>query len=229
MTKKLPCTACGALILPTTAVKTRGLCMPCFDDPLYKERGERKRLEATPTREILRQLEWDVRIEVTAAAIDAAYKPSAGSLSGFFLVHYIFSNCNVAVVTRAEQEKLCDENARWNKWSPHEFHPPFYDYDLCPRSNHHLMPLDGRKPEDDWKIEVARIFIRTMRYVRQNIITDPAVLVSIMDYSEGPGEEFFSYSELFNGAELLQQLRSDLQPILDEDRLDLARSWIPNT
>ena len=29
MSDKLPCTLCGALILPTTAARTNGLCMPC--------------------------------------------------------------------------------------------------------------------------------------------------------------------------------------------------------
>ena len=28
--KKLPCKSCGVLILPTTAAKTGGVCMPCF-------------------------------------------------------------------------------------------------------------------------------------------------------------------------------------------------------
>jgi hypothetical protein len=32
MTEKIPCNSCEALILPDTAERTGGLCMPCFQE-----------------------------------------------------------------------------------------------------------------------------------------------------------------------------------------------------
>ncbi|MDD1508909.1 DMP19 family protein [Pseudomonas sp. CNPSo 3701] len=43
MSEKLPCKTCGALILPTTALRTDGLCMPC-------KQGNRESLEKSKER-----------------------------------------------------------------------------------------------------------------------------------------------------------------------------------
>ncbi len=43
MSEKIACTACGALILVTTAAANGGLCMPC-------KRGERKNIEEAKLR-----------------------------------------------------------------------------------------------------------------------------------------------------------------------------------
>jgi len=38
MPTKLPCSNCGALIMPTTAARTGGLCAPCFNRRATKAR-----------------------------------------------------------------------------------------------------------------------------------------------------------------------------------------------
>jgi hypothetical protein len=66
-----------------------------------------------------------------------------------------------------------------------------------------------------------------MRHVRRNVMTDSRIVLSVMDYSEGPGVPFFAYAELFNGAETLARLRAELYPGARWDYLDLERSRVP--
>jgi hypothetical protein len=63
MSDKIPCTECGAMVLPSTADRTGGLCMPCKNGTrksmdLAKERAAREReLEKTcPFRALWRDL-----------------------------------------------------------------------------------------------------------------------------------------------------------------------------
>jgi hypothetical protein len=49
MSDKLPCTLCGALILPTTAARTNGLCMPCKGG--YRQQIEESKRRAVEERE----------------------------------------------------------------------------------------------------------------------------------------------------------------------------------
>lgn len=49
MSDKLPCTLCGALILPTTAARTNGLCMPCKGG--YRQSIENSKHRAVEERE----------------------------------------------------------------------------------------------------------------------------------------------------------------------------------
>jgi len=217
VTTKLPCSRCGALILPATAARTGGLCMPCSSDP---EGGRRKRLEATSTAELLRQLDDAVHRAIEAAAIDAVATLASERIYGFFLLHYIFQSCRAAVLTEARRERSKQNE---QKWSPVDCGYYFYREDLFEEPNRLLSPLEGRGQEE----QVARIFVRAMLHVRRNVITNPRIVLSVMDYTEGPGVPFFAYAELFNDAETLARLRAEVNPGSHWDYLDLERSRVP--
>lgn len=219
VTTNLLCPRCDALILPTTAARTSGLCMPCFSDPEDK-RGQRQRLEAMPTEELLQQLDDAARRSIEAAAREARAQLASERIYGFFLMHYIFQNCRAAVLTEAQRER---SKYRDEKWSPADCGYYFYREDLFEEPNRLLAPLEGRGHEE----EIARIFVRAMLHVRQNIITDPQIVLSVMDYTEGPGVPFFAYAELFNDGKTLSRLRAELYPGAPWDYLDLERSRVP--
>lgn len=193
--------------------------MPCFSDPEDK-RGQRQRLEAAPTEELLRQLDDAVRRSMEEGAKEALSELASERIYGFFLMHYIFQSCRAAVLTEAQRER---SKYKESKWSPADCGYYFYREDLFVEPNDFLAPLEGRGHEE----EVARIFVRAMLHVRQNVITDPRIVLSVMDYTEGPGVPFFAYAELFNDAETLSRLRAELYPGAHWDYLDLERSRVP--
>jgi hypothetical protein len=88
------------------------------------------------------------------------------------------------------------------------------------------MPCFSDSEDRGQESEIARIFVRAMRHVRRNVMTDSRIVLSVMDYSEGPGVPFFAYAELFNGAETLARLRAKLYPGARWDYLDLERSRV---
>lgn len=219
MSIQLHCSRCGVPIQPNTAARTGGFCMPCFSDPDDK-RGQRKRLDAMPTTELLVQLDDAVHRSIEAAAIEALARLSAERIYGFFLLHYIFRSCGAAVLTEAQRERSPHKEA---KWSPADCGHYFYREDLFEQAGPLFSALEPRDQEED----IARIFVRAMLHVRRNIMTDRRIVLSIMDYTEGPGVRFFAYAELFNDAEALTSLRAELQPSADWDYLDLERTRIP--
>ena len=218
MPTKLPCTRCGAPILPTTAARTGGFCMPCFSDPEDKRRQPKP--PEPSTAELLRQLDGAVHQSIEAAATAAVTELGPEGIYGFFLLHYIFQSCRAAVLTEARRERSPHKD---EKWSPVDCGYYFYREDLFDEPNRLLSPLERRGQEE----EIARIFVRAMLHVRKNVITDPRVVLSVMDYTEGPGVPFFAYAELFNTAETLAQLRGELYPGDHWDYLDLERSRVP--
>lgn len=231
MSTKLPCSRCGELILPTTMVRTGGLCLPCYSNPEDK-RSQRMRLESLPTLDLLKQLDEAVLQTIGAAASDAVNRLASERIYGFFLLHYIFSSCNAAVLTQVQFEKslrMHEERppgapaGMLNRWSPVDSGHYFFREDLFAQVDDLFMALEGRQQE----AEVARIFIRAMRHVRESIITDPRIVLSVMDYTEGPDVSFFAYAELFNDAATLARLREGLCPGPHWDYLDLERSRIP--
>ena len=230
---KLPCSRCGALILPTTAARTGGLCMPCFNDPEGKRR-QRNPLEVLPTPDLLAQLDEAVRQAFSAAAADAMNHLASERIYGFFLLHYIFSSCNAGVLTETKFERSLGQRDPQPsavpveldfRWSPADAGHYFYREDLFAHANELFMALEGRRSEG----EVARIFIRAMRHVRNEIITDPQIVLGVMDYTEGPGVPFYAYAELFNDAATLARLRAQLRPGPHWDYLDRERSRIPQS
>jgi hypothetical protein len=216
---KLPCSRCSALILPTTAAKTGGLCIPCSCDPQDK-RGLRRRLETMSTDELLRQLDQAVHRSIDAAATEALRSLHSERIYGFFLMHYIFQSCRASVLTDKQRER---SQSKQEKWSPADCGYYFYREDLFDEPNDLLMPLEDRGQEE----AVARIFVRAMLHIRKNVITDPEIVLSVMDYTEGPGVPFFAYAELFNTPERLARLRAELYPGEWWDHLDLERSRVP--
>jgi hypothetical protein len=200
--------------------------MPCFSVPEDERRRrerretEQKRLEATPTSELLRQLDQAVHRSLESAAVDALTRLAPERIYGFFLLHYIFRSCRAAVLTEAQLGRSAYKN---NKWSPVDCGHYFYRDDLFDHTEPLFTALEDRAQED----QIARIFIRAMSHVRRSIMTDPRIVLSIMDYTEGPGVNFYAYAELFNDSATLDRLRAELYPGPHWDYLDLERSRIP--
>ena len=193
--------------------------MPCFSDPQDK-RGDQERLEATPNAVLLQKLDEAVHRSIEAAATEALTQLASERIYGFFLMHYIFRSCRAAVLTEAQRERSkCKEQ----KWSPADCGYYFYREELFEEPNRLFSPLEKRGQEE----EVARIFVRAMLHVRRNIITDPRVVLSVMDYTEGPSVPFFAYAELLNEAATLAALRAELYHRPHWDYLDLERSRVP--
>jgi hypothetical protein len=168
----------------------------------------------------LQKLDEAVRRSMEAAAREALSKLASERIYGFFLMHYIFQSCRAAVLTEAQRER---SKYKEQKWSPADCGYYFYREDLFDEPNDLLAPLEGGGQEE----EIAHIFVRAMLHVRQNVITDPRIVLSVMDYTEGPGVPFFAYAELFNDAETLARLRTELYPGARWDYLDLERSRVP--
>src|SRR5688572_6495534 len=168
----------------------------------------------------LQKLDEAVRRSMEAAAREALSKLASERIYGFFLLHYIFQSCRAAVLTEAQRERSVHKE---EKWSPVDCGYYFYREDLFDEPNRLLSPLERRGQEE----EVARIFVRAMLHVRRNVITEPRVVLSVMDYTEGPGVPFFAYAERFNDAETLAALRAELYPSDHWDFLDLERSRAP--
>ena len=150
---------------------------------------------------------------------------------GFFLLHYIFSSCNAAVLTEAQFERSQSQRserapglkATPDKWSPVDCGHYFYREDLFYEANRLFVPMERRGQEAN----IARIFVHAMRQVRDEVITDPRIVLSVMDYTEGPGVPFYAYAERFNEPATLDRLRSDIGPSPHWDYLDLERSRVP--
>src|SRR5688572_6762911 len=70
MTVKVPCTRCGAEILPTTAEETGGLCMPC-------KLGTRESIE-TSKRYYEELKKYDPFRELWRSLVDRVYHTGAG-------------------------------------------------------------------------------------------------------------------------------------------------------
>ncbi|MCC5849529.1 MAG: DUF4375 domain-containing protein [Verrucomicrobia bacterium] len=70
MKEKIPCTKCGALILPETAERTEGLCMPC-------KQGNRESIEAS--KEYYKKLkEYDPVRELWKSLVERVHHSEAG-------------------------------------------------------------------------------------------------------------------------------------------------------
>ena len=70
MNDKLPCSKCGALILPATAARTGGLCMPC-------KQGNRENLERAKEYH-KKQNEYDPFLDLWKSLVYRVYKTEAG-------------------------------------------------------------------------------------------------------------------------------------------------------
>lgn len=70
MSEKIPCTRCGAMILPMTAQRTGGVCMPC-------KQGNRENLEASK-RYHEKQKEYDPYRELWTSLVKRVHKSEAG-------------------------------------------------------------------------------------------------------------------------------------------------------
>ena len=106
MATKIPCTKCGAMILPTTAEKNGGLCMPCVSpDKLKKKHKPITRLQElgimTAISVVCYGLGWAWISDVISHtdSLDRSYwKPNmfgdiAHSAMGFFsLIIYVLGN-----------------------------------------------------------------------------------------------------------------------------------------
>lgn len=210
--------------------------MPCFRGPddfliqMKRLSEKRERLVALPTSDLLQQLDEAVVQAIGAVARDAVAQLASERIYGFFLMHYIFESCRVAVLTEAQYERSVREYAkRWpgasapDRWSPVDCGHYFYREDLTDPTGDPFMGLEGKQQAPG----IERIFIRAMRHVRENVITDPRIVLSVMDYTEGPSVTTYAYAELFNDAAALAQLRAELSPgpqwdYLDEERRRIA-------
>jgi len=70
VTDKIPCTKCGALILPATAERTGGICMPC-------KQGIRESIDESKET-YKKQKEYDPYQELWNSLVDRAYKDDNG-------------------------------------------------------------------------------------------------------------------------------------------------------
>ena len=224
------CALCDTPIPPAPAPALCASCSILMEEPEYVHRV--RRLEAVPTEELLRRLDEAVHKAVSAAAADALTRLRSERIYGFFLLHYIFSSLNAAVMTESklgesvrkhQQRRPHEPVSPDHRWTPVDAGHYFYREDLFLPTSDLFMALEKREQET----AIARIFIRALRHVRQNIITAPEVVVSVMDYSEGPAVPFYAYAELFNDAPTLARLRADLYPGPHWDYLDLERSRVP--
>lgn len=220
-----------------------GYCSDCCNVDSEDERAQMKwleRVETLPIPDLLKLLDEAVLRAVSAAATDAVARLGSERIYGFILQHYIFRNCNVAVLTEDQYERSVRKHAERSpslsigvddRWWAVDVGYNEYGWEFCDQlfisCGNLITLLEDRQQEE----EVARIFIRAMRHVRDNIITDPRIVLSVMDYTEGPSFPFYAYAELFNDtatlAWLKEELAASLKPMPFWDLLEFARSRIP--
>lgn len=122
----------------------------------------------------LQKLDDAVHHSLEAAATEALSQFASERIYGLFLIHYIFSSYRVAVLTEAHRER---SEHKAEKWSPAVCEYYFYREDLFDEPNRLLASLADLDHEED----IASIFVRAVQHVRQAIITDPQVVLGIVD------------------------------------------------
>ena len=195
-----------------------GYCCNCCDVDSEDERAQLMRLEriaALPTAELLNLLDEAVLQAVSAAARVVVDRLGSERIYGFILMHYLFLNCGVSVLTEAQLERSVRLHTKRSpdasklagyRWTPVDSGYYFFREDLFAEVGYLIMPLEDRQQQD----EVERIFIRAMHHVRKHIFTDPGIVLGIMDYTEGSGFDYINHAELFNDAATLARYKEEM-------------------
>ena len=169
----------------------------------------------------LQKLDDAVRRSMEAAANQAISQLASERIYGFLLTHYVFQSCRAAVLTEAQRERSKHKEQKWTLPTAGTASTGT-TFSQSPIGSSHRSKAADRKRRSH-----ASSSVRAMLHVRQNVIIDPQIVLSVLDYTEGPGVPFFAYAELFNDAETLARLRAELYLGARWDYLDLERSRVP--
>ena len=240
MTDEIHCNSCGAAILPETAGRTGGLCMPCVNGhPIHGAAEGAPSLPALLAASIsytrlLDILEGTLLQCCLQAAEYAACHLEDEKVYGFALYHHVFSYACGTVFTEAGLDKVTeryrakhrpDYPREWLRWSP------------CDSPHHDLLPFtfaqadvvfsalehQGRREGIEEPIE--RMMLRALRETRRARIFRPSVVLLLIEADHAPEELLVSAEQLCDEA-TVATFRQELGS-LREDRLELYRSRVP--
>src|SRR4051794_20744217 len=129
MTLETRCRLCGAKILPTTAQRTGGACMPCLKGPDADSGTILHRLIAdnTPLPQLLKAFDAVISETTLKVAREAASSLQPEGIYGFWLYHHVFQYACATVFTetgldavtrRYQNEGDRDIERATLRWSP---------------------------------------------------------------------------------------------------------------
>lgn len=219
MDSKGTCIACGAAILPATAQRTNGKCMPCFQDS-HGLRSAQLLGERTPTDKLLHTIEQALMATVLRVASNAADTLTSEGIYGCCLFHTQFlSVAGLTIFTEATARAGA-------RWSPCDSLHHLYLPNEFRHTAHLFLALEYRCGGDDVASEIECICLRVLRRLRESSLFAPRVLLTLAEGDQS-WEQRYAYAELFSVPEALEAFRTDVPP-LDWQEVEHWRSQIPS-
>ena len=233
MPSKIPCFLCGALILPDTAKRTDGKCMPCFNDR-HGIHAAALLGERTPPEELLERLDRVFRETVLHVARHAASVFEGEGIYGCWIFHTQLLSGGLCLFTEAGLDQVAESyrergrsatrtDLRWNPCdSPHQlcFSEEFAEADKL------FLALDRYRRPQAIDAEIERIFLRALQDLRREEVFSTGVVLTLAEGDQSDVERY-AYAEPFCNATTLQRFRAELLPF-EEDSLELYRRRIPS-
>lgn len=237
MSATVPCRLCGARILPVTAERTGGTCMPCFkgpvpQDPSVLARWLAANLSSAQILAILDRTLVEVCKRVAHVAVD--HQLGEEGIYGFWLSHHVFTNVYATVFTEAgldaatrryhEKGRLdvTRDELRWSRAdSPHHL----YLEPVTAQTEVLFSALEHQGRDEAVDTEIERSMLRALRYTRRAGIFAPSVVLVLAEADHSP-EELLVAAEQLSDPATVARFRSELIP-LREDYLALLRSRVP--
>src|SRR6478752_1545519 len=212
MDSKVPCIACGEPILPATAERTGGKCMPCFNDhdgirPAQLRIQAAQLLgERTPTDTLLHMIEQALTDTVLRVASSAAGTLDKERIYGCWLFHTHFQFVDgLTIFTEATSRA----GFRWSLYdTPHHL----YLRDEFDHTDHLLLALEQRGGGEAIASAVECVCLRVLRRLRDASVFGPHVLLTLAEGDQGYAQRY-AYAGLFSGLEALEGFRADVEPL----------------
>lgn len=231
MPSKIPCFICGALILPETAKRTDGKCMPCFND---KDgiRAAALLAERTPPGELLERLDRVFRETALRVARHAASGFEGEGIYGCWIFHTQLLSGGVCLFTEAGLDQVAESyrergrsfprtDLRWNPCaSPHQL---CFSEELA-EADELFLALDRHRRPQAINAEIERIFLRALQDLRREEVFSTGVVLTLPEGDQSDAERY-AYAEPFCNATALQKFRAELLAF-EDDSLQLYRRRI---
>lgn len=234
MTLRVSCKLCDALILPTTAERTGGKCMPCFNDP-HGLREAQLYGKRTSTDELLRLIEEFLHLTALRTARTAVASLEGEKIYGCWLHHTQFLGVSGLVIFTEESfhRFISDFHLKENysrpgllRWNPGNFSSEVRHFDEFVKGERLFLALGSEDRGDNISVEIERICLRVLLQLRNSSIFAPEVFFTLAEGDQS-SEQQYAYGELFSTQRALSAFYADVEP-LNWEHVEHYRTRIPD-